>query len=102
MSGTEAEVDFETNKDASLVVGIYDEAGIKMVASGHAEVTTDEKTVKINIEDGQLQTIIMSKASWLIRKHMNLIVRLMRPRIIPERCRNFSQRQQKTLRGTRY
>ena len=54
MSGTEAEVDFETNKDASLVVGIYDEAGIKMVASGHAEVTTDEKTVKINIEDGQL------------------------------------------------
>ena len=54
MSGIEAEVDFETNKDASLVVGIYDEAGIKMVASGHAEVTTDEKTVKINIEDGQL------------------------------------------------
>ena len=54
MSGTEAEVDFETNKDASLVVGIYDEAGIKMAASGHAEVTTDEKTVKINIEDGQL------------------------------------------------
>ena len=54
MSGTEAEVDFETNKDASLVVGIYDEAGIKMVASGHAEVTTAEKTVKINIEDGQL------------------------------------------------
>ena len=54
MSGTEAEVDFETNKDASLVVGIYDEAGIKMVASGHAEVTTDEKTVKINIENGQL------------------------------------------------
>ena len=54
MSGTEAEVDFETNKDASLVVGIYDEAGIKMVASGHAEVTTDEKTVKINIENGQV------------------------------------------------
>jgi len=54
ISGTEAEVDFETNKDASLVVGIYDEAGIKMVASGHAEVTTDEKTVKINIENGQL------------------------------------------------
>ena len=54
MSGTEAEVDFETDKDASLVVGIYDEAGIKMVASGHAEVTTDEKTEKINIEDGQL------------------------------------------------
>ena len=54
MSGTEAEVDFETNKDASLVIGIYDEAGIKMVASGHAEVTTDEKTVKINIENGQL------------------------------------------------
>ena len=54
MSGTEAEGDFETNKAASLVVGIYDEAGIKMVASGHAEVTTDEKTVKINIEDGQL------------------------------------------------
>ena len=54
MSGTEAEVDFETNKDASLVVGIYDEAGIKMAASGHAEVTTDEKTVKINIENGQL------------------------------------------------
>ncbi len=51
MSGTQASVSFETaEEDASLVVGIYDEEGTAMLASGSLEVTKGETSAVVEIE----------------------------------------------------
>ncbi|MGN0290440.1 MAG: fibronectin, partial [Lachnospiraceae bacterium] len=51
MSGTQATVSFETvEEDASLIVGIYDEAGIAMLASGSLEVTREDTSAVVEIE----------------------------------------------------
>lgn len=47
---TSAVVSFETVEDATLVVGIYDEAGVKMVAAGSLEVYSGETTAVVDIE----------------------------------------------------
>lgn len=47
IQGKVAQVSFETMEDASLVVGIYDESGIEMLASGTIAVTHDQKEASV-------------------------------------------------------
>lgn len=50
VTGTEASVSFETVEDCTLVVGIYDEAGIGMIAAGSLEVYSGETLAVVDIE----------------------------------------------------
>lgn len=54
VNGKEAAVSFETVQDCTLVVGIYDEAGEKMLASGSREVLSGETDVVVFIETGSM------------------------------------------------
>lgn len=50
IDGNAAKVSFESLENATLVVGIYDEAGEQMIASGTTEVAPDETTAVVEIE----------------------------------------------------
>lgn len=50
VTGNVAVVNFETTQNCTLVVGIYDENGIKMLASGYLNVLCGEKEAAVNIE----------------------------------------------------
>lgn len=50
MSGKTAAVSMETVEDCTLVVGIYEEDGIKMLATGNKKVTKEEREVTLDIE----------------------------------------------------
>ncbi|MGN0594766.1 MAG: RCC1 domain-containing protein [Hominimerdicola sp.] len=50
MDGSTANVSFETMEDCTLVVGIFDEQGQKMICSGSKEVTKEETETTIEIE----------------------------------------------------
>ena len=54
MTGTEAFVSFETTRDASLVIGVYEEDGIKMLASGSVEVSRGQTEVVVDIETASM------------------------------------------------
>lgn len=45
-----AVADFETTENAELIVAVYDEDGVEMLASGSANVYAGEKTVAVDIE----------------------------------------------------
>ena len=47
-------VDFETVENCTLVVGIYDESGEQMLASGSAEAIKGERTAYVEIETDQM------------------------------------------------
>ncbi len=49
MDGKKATVSFETMEDAALVVGIYDESGKKLLASGYTKVTKEDTQAVIDI-----------------------------------------------------
>lgn len=50
MSGNMATVEYETIKKAELVVAIYEEDGVKQLASGKTEVTDDTTTAIVSID----------------------------------------------------
>ena len=50
IDGNAAKVSFESLENATLVVGIYDEAGGQMLASGTTEVLPEETTAVVEIE----------------------------------------------------
>lgn len=50
VNGKEATVSFETTQDAALVIGIYDEAGTAMLASGTKEVSVGETETVISVD----------------------------------------------------
>lgn len=50
VSGSTAIVTFETTQHAALVVGIYDESGTAMLASGRVEVSPDETAAYVDIK----------------------------------------------------
>ncbi len=54
MTGTEAFVSFETTRDASLVIGVYEEDGIKMLASGSVEVSRGQTEAVVDIETASM------------------------------------------------
>ena len=49
MDGKKATVSFETMEDAALVMGIYDESGKKLLASGYTKVTKEDTQAVIDI-----------------------------------------------------
>ena len=50
MQDKTAQVSMETVEDCTLVVGIYEEDGIKMLATGEREVTQEDREVTLDIE----------------------------------------------------
>ena len=54
VEGTTAVVDFETTENAELVVAVYDESGVEMLASGSVYVYAGENTAAVDIETSAL------------------------------------------------
>ena len=50
MDGTQANVKFQTADDCTLVVGVYDESGERLLATGSAEVLHDQTEAAVSIE----------------------------------------------------
>ncbi len=50
VTGKTATAEFETLQDSTLVVAIYDESGVEMLASGKAEVKKEDKTAEVTID----------------------------------------------------
>ena len=49
-----AKVDFETTKDSTIVVGIYDEQGVQMVTSANIAVTSEQKNVSVELDGDKM------------------------------------------------
>ena len=49
VEGTQATVSFETLKNCTLIVGIYDETGSKLLATGNAEVAPGQEITNVKI-----------------------------------------------------
>lgn len=54
MTGKEAEVSFDTIKDCTLLVAVYDEAGKRMIASGKKEIKAGETQAEIAIDTASM------------------------------------------------
>ena len=54
MDGNEATVSYQTVVDCTLVIGIYDESGTTLYATGTAEVTPDERETTVTIETDEM------------------------------------------------
>ena len=54
MDGTTATVSYQTAVDCTLVIGIYDESGTTLYATGTAEVTPDERETTVTIETDEM------------------------------------------------
>ena len=54
MDGNEATVSYQTVVDCTLVIGIYDEDGTTLYATGTAEVTPDERETTVTIETDEM------------------------------------------------
>ncbi len=54
VEGNLAVVEYESLADAGLIVGIYDEAGVQLLASGYAVVSADETEAAVEILDGSI------------------------------------------------
>ena len=50
VEGNKATVEFETLQDSMLIVAIYDESGVEMIASGNTEVTKEDITADVIID----------------------------------------------------
>ncbi|MEE0761705.1 MAG: hypothetical protein UIM27_01880 [Acutalibacteraceae bacterium] len=48
--GSIATVELETLQDSMLIVAIYDESGVQMIASGNTEVTKEDTTAEVIID----------------------------------------------------
>lgn len=54
VNGNMATVDFQTTDDCTLLIGIYDNSGEDMLASGKLEVTPEENEVTVTIETDEM------------------------------------------------
>lgn len=50
VTGKTASAEFETLQDSTLVVAIYDESGVEMLASGRTAVTKEDTTAEVTID----------------------------------------------------
>ena len=50
VEGSQATATFETTMNASLIVGIYNEAGDTLIASGTTDVTSEDTEVTVDID----------------------------------------------------
>lgn len=62
VEGKLATVEYETTADATLVVGIYDEAGVQLLASGSVVVFADETEAVVEISDGSMPAYFYLRA----------------------------------------
>lgn len=71
MNGKQAKVSFDTVKNCTLLVAIYDEAGQRMLASGKKEVKPDEKEAAVTIETSSMPQYFYVKAFLIDSKNLN-------------------------------
>ncbi|MGC2873387.1 fibronectin type III domain-containing protein [Ihubacter sp. mB4P-1] len=71
MNGKQAKVSFDTVKNCTLLVAIYDEAGQRMLASGKKEVKPDEKEAVVTIETSSMPQYFYVKAFLIDSKNLN-------------------------------
>ena len=57
-----AKVEFETTKDCTVVVGIYDEQGVQMLTSANASVSHEQKSVNIKLDSKKVPDYFYIKA----------------------------------------
>ena len=62
MDGTKATASIQALEDCTLVVGIYEEDGIRLIATGTADVTAGDTDVTVNIEADTLPAYYHVKA----------------------------------------
>lgn len=62
MNGNKGAVSFETLEDAAVVVGIYDETGKKLLASGYKEVSKGETEIVVDINADAIPAYFYLKA----------------------------------------
>lgn len=89
----EVVVSFETTKDCTLVVGIYDEAGVKMLASGSEVVTKGETEKSVIIETENMPEYFYLKA-YLVDTYT------LSPVCTVYECPNYTQEMQEFLAKT--
>ena len=88
-----AQVKFETLQDCTLLVGIYDESGEKMLASGSTEVTAGEKNTTVEIETDEMPQYFYVRA-FLVDTEC------LRPLCTAYRSPNYTQRMQEFFAKT--
>ena len=88
-----AQVKFETLQDCTLLVGIYDENGEKMLASGSTEVTAGEKNATVEIETDEMPQYFYVRA-FLVDTEC------LRPLCTAYRSPNYTQRMQEFFAKT--
>lgn len=93
MNGAIASVSFETMEDAVLVVGIYDEAGGTMLASGSMDVNAGETSASVAIDSGTIPTYFYVKG-YLVEQDT------LRPLCTVYECPNYTQQMQEFLGKT--
>ena len=84
-----AAVSFETLQDCMLVVGIYDEAGNTMLASGSLEVYAGETDTYVDIETDSMPEYFYLKAFLIVLTVSVLCVMHMNHQITRRKCRSF-------------
>lgn len=62
VEGNAASVSLETDREATLVVGIYTEDGMEMTASGITQVTPDTETVTVDIAAEEMPQYFLVRA----------------------------------------
>ena len=62
VEGSAASVSLETDREATLVVGIYTEDGMEMTASGITQVTPDTETVTVDIAAEEMPQYFLVRA----------------------------------------
>ncbi len=62
VTGKTATAEFETLQDSTLVVAIYDESGVEMLASGSTDVTSEDTTAEVTIDIEAMPTYFYLKA----------------------------------------
>lgn len=70
--GPEATVTYQTAKECDLVVGLYEEDGIKMLSSGTIAVKPTENTATVTFKAAEIPTYFVATAYLLDREKCTL------------------------------
>ncbi|MGN0692309.1 MAG: hypothetical protein ACI4K7_08180, partial [Oscillospiraceae bacterium] len=70
MTGKTATVEYDVMTDCAVVVGIYDEAGTTMLASGNADISAEENTVDVTVGIDEMPQYFYIKAFLIDKQTM--------------------------------
>ena len=93
MDGTMATVSYQTVVDCTLVVGIYDESGTTLYATGTAEVSPDERETVVTIETDEMPQYFYVKG-YLADSY------ILSPLCTVYKCPNYTQEMQEFFAKT--